>query len=123
MPIDYTIDRDNGIVLVTWSGDVTIDELRRHLNAMLADPEALALRRSLSDVRRATLLFTGAELASLVATVLTPTLGNAGWKLALIVAQTAQYGMSRQFHVFAGPSSKSSIFFDRETALAWLLAP
>lgn len=123
MPISYTIDHELGVIFATWQGEITADELARHWAVVFSDPGFKSVRRTLADVRAATIAFTGAELARLVDTLAAPAVGEAGWKAAIVVSQTAQFGMSRQFHVFAGLFSKDAIFFDRETALAWLLAP
>jgi len=123
MPISYTIDHEVGVIFATWRGEVTADELARHWGVVFADPGFKTVRRTLADVRAASIAFSGAELARLVETMAAPAVGAGGWKAAIIVSQTAQFGMSAQFHVFAGLFSKDAVFFDTETALAWLLAP
>ena len=123
MPISYTIDRQQGVIFATWKGVVTAEVLARHWATVFADPEFKMVRRTLADVREATVSFSGAELARLVESMAAPAVGETRWKAAIVVSQTAQFGMSRQFHVFASLFAEDAIFFDRESALAWLLAP
>jgi hypothetical protein len=123
MPITYTIDQQQGLIFATWKGKITADVLARHWATIFADPDFKSVRRTLADVRGATIAFSGAELAKLVDSVAKPAVGEARWKAAIVVSQTAHFGMSHQFHVFAKMFSEDAVFFDRETALAWLLAP
>ena len=74
MPIAYSIDREDGCVVESWTGDVTARELSAHWRRYLADPEVLSLRRTLVDLRHCRLMFTAAELKELVARIVVPAL-------------------------------------------------
>jgi hypothetical protein len=80
----------------------------------------LALRRTLVDLRGANLRFTGKELSSLVSHVVIPVLKGRDWKTAIVVEQPIQFGVSRQYHVFAEQYSTDCIFHDDDEALLWL---
>ncbi|MCC6707715.1 MAG: hypothetical protein IT492_09155 [Gammaproteobacteria bacterium] len=121
MPISYTIDDTHHIVRTVWSGDVTAADVRAHWLVFLDDPLVMALRRTLTDLRGAQLKFSGDELYELIRDVVLPRLGDVGWKTAILVAQPEQFGVSRQYQVFAR-YSEDSIFHDEAPALAWLLA-
>ena len=44
MPIAYSLDRENGCIVETWTGDVTAKELATHWRHYLADSEVLSSR-------------------------------------------------------------------------------
>lgn len=46
-----------------------------------------------------------------------------GWKTAIVVARPSEYGVARQWQVFAPRFSTDCIFEDKEQALRWLRAP
>lgn len=122
MPVSYTIDYENRIVRTVWTGDVTAADVRAHWLRYLDDPVVMALRRTLADLRNANPLFSGEELYELIRDVVLPELEGVGWKTAIVVAEPAQFGASRQYQVFAEIYSRDSIFHDADRALAWLLS-
>ena len=121
MPISYTIDHENRIVRTMWEGDVTAAHMRAHWLRYLDDPEVMALRRTLSDLRTANLMFSGEELYAVLREVVLPKLVDVEWKTAILVAQPDQFGVSRQYQAFAELYSDDAIFHDVDRALAWLL--
>lgn len=122
MPISYTIDYEHRIVTTVWVGAIDAAEVRRHWLKYLDDPMVMALRRTLTDLREADLKFSGEELYELIRDVVVPRLEGVGWKTAILVSQPEQFGVSRQYQVFAR-YSHDSIFHEAERALDWLLAP
>ena len=122
MPISYSIDQQKQFIVETWSGDVAATDLAAYWRQYLADPEVMAIRRTLVDLRNCTILFTGSQLSALVQSIVLPNLKGRDWKTAIIVDQPVQFGVSRQYHVFAEAYSVDSIFNDPDTALSWLFA-
>ncbi len=120
MPIVYSIDRENGCVVETWTGDVTAKELAAHWRHYLADAEVLALRRTLVDLRNCRITFTAAELSQLVERLVLPALHGMNWRTAIVVGEPNHFEISRQYHVVAESYSQDSIFSTPEAALAWL---
>ena len=120
MPISYTIDDEKGCIFETWTGDIVARDLADHWAKYLADPNVMALRRTLVDLRNARILFTGSQLESLVATIVVPSLEGRSWKSAIVVRDPVQFGVSRQYQVFAESYSRDSIFGNVEEAIAWL---
>lgn len=120
MPIRYETGPDD-IILSTWEGEVSADELATHWRVLLSDPDALRLRRSIADLRRATLRFTGEELRGLVNAIVVPMLAGRRWRTALVTASDENFGVSRQYQVFASYYSQDAIFRDLESARRWLL--
>ena len=73
------------------------------------------------DLRDASIQFTGSELSGLVEAVVLPTLKGRNWTTAIVVGRPDQFGVSRQYQVFAERYSRDSIFHDYDTALQWLV--
>jgi len=121
MPITYVLDRARNIIIETWTGRVRAVDLAAYWRIYLADPEAIRCRRTLVDLRHATILFTGAELAALVHTIVLPALHGKKWVSALLIDRAAQYGTARQYQIFAEHYSNDSICSDWNTALDWLV--
>jgi len=120
MPITYAVDRERSVVLVTWMGDVTQDDYRAHLRAMLEDPDALRAGKSLVDLRRANVLPSGAELNAIGNAEALPRLAGRPWKTAVLVGTTVNFGIARQYEMLSQSESTDSVFEDRAAAFAWL---
>ncbi len=121
-PITYFIEEGEEIIVETWSGQVTGDDLAAHWKVYLADPAVLKIRRTVVDLRHAEILFYGPELNDLIQTIVAPRLGELDWKTAIVVNSAVQFGISRQYQAFAGWYSLDSIFDDFAAARTWLLA-
>jgi hypothetical protein len=120
-PISYSIDNSLGVIFEVWSGDITAANLGLYWKTYLANPDVLALRRTVVDLRSANIRFGGNELSALVSDVVIPTLNGRDWKTALVVDRLVQFGVSRQYQAFAESYSTDSIFHDYDEALRWLL--
>jgi hypothetical protein len=120
MPIQYRVNSEGGIIEEAWSGTVSIRDLHEYWSAYLADPEVRRLRRTVVDLRAAEIAFTGVELNALVQSLVIPSLGGLDWKTALVVSQPVQYGVSRQYQVFAESYSSDAIFDDVGKAREWM---
>ena len=122
MPITYAVNRLAGYIVETWTGTIRIEDLSAHWKVYLADADVLAVRRTLVDLRGATVAFSGAELSRAIAAIVVPALGGLSWRSALVVANPVQFGTSRQYQVFADHYSHDAIFDGTTTALDWLLS-
>ena len=120
MSISYSIDRERGVILEVWVGDVTAEDLGAYWARDLADPEAIELRTTLADLRQAVPRFSGQEMADLIRTIVDPILKGRHWTTAVVVDKPLQFGVTRQYQVFAAHYSSDAIFQDCESALAWL---
>jgi len=123
MPIDYVARPDEGFVEVVWSGTITAHDLRMSWSKILSDPAVLRIGQALTDIRDATLDFSGAELAQVVLTVAVPALNGRAWRSAIIVHDPVQFGVSRQYEAFSAQFGEDAIFFERDEARDWLLQP
>ena len=121
MPITYSIDKPNGIIVEVWTGEVAASVLAEHWKILLADPDALAIRRTLVDLRNCHIDFLGRELFELIRTMVEPRLNGRGWRTALLVSDGLQFGVSRQYQSFAQTYSDDAIFDEPNVALSWLI--
>jgi len=122
MPITYSIDKRQGIILEVWTGEVSAVDLAAYWKRLLADPEALAIRKTLVDVRNCHIRFSGEELFDLVRAVAELDLKGRRWRSALLVGEPIHFGVARQYQFFAEMYSKDAIFYDEAAALKWLIA-
>jgi hypothetical protein len=121
MPITFSIDRNFGIIREMWVGRISSGEVSEHWTRLLTDPDALALRASLADLRAASLDFGGWQMRRLIDTVVNPLLQGRDWISAMIVAGPMQLGMTRQYQDLADHYSRDAIFFNDHDALEWLM--
>lgn len=120
MPITYTIDRAKQLIYETWTGDVRAADLAAYWQTYLANPEVLAIRRTLVDLRAVTFRFSGLDFDSLIRKIVLPVLQGRTWITAIVVENKVQLGVSRQYHIFAERYSKDSIFKTIADAETWL---
>ena len=121
MPITYTIDREKKLITEVWVGPIAAADLAAYWTRYLQDPEVLEIRRTLVDLRQAKILFKGSDLDRLIHTIVMPVLKGRDWKTAIVVENSLEFGISRQYQVFAGHYSKDAIFQNIDEALEWLM--
>jgi len=121
MPITYSIDRHNGVIREVWTGKVSATDLAAFWKHLLVDPDALAIRRTLVDLRNCDIAFSGEELLDVITTVAVPRLKGKNWRSALLVGEPVQFGVSRQYQSFAEIYSKDAIFDNEDAAFKWLI--
>ena len=120
MPITYTTDCEQKLITEVWTGEITAECLAAYWKQYLDDPDVLAIRRTLVDLRQAEIRFKGADLDTLIRNIVLPVVEGRDWKTAIVVEKSLQYGVSRQYQVFAECYSKDAIFYDLEKARNWL---
>lgn len=120
MPITYTTDREKKLITEVWTGGIDAPHLAAYWKRYLEDPEVLAIRRTLVDLRQADILFTGRDMDDMIRDIVLPVLQGRDWKTAIVVEKPVQYGTGRQYQVFANRYSKDAIFYDVEDARSWL---
>jgi hypothetical protein len=122
MPITYTIDRGQKIITEVWTGEIRAADLAEYWKRYLGDPDVLAIRRTIVDLRQAVIRFKGSEMDRLIQSIVEPTLMGRDWITAIVVDAPVQYGISRQYQVFAERYSKDAIFYSIGEAESWLRA-
>ncbi len=120
MPIAYTINHEKNLIYETWTGEVRIDDLATYWKQYLADPEVLKIRRTIVDLRTCVIIFNGTEFDDLIQKIVLPIMGGLKWTTAIIVSRPVQFGVSRQYQVFAERYSRDSIFFSMADAEKWI---
>ena len=120
MPISYSVNHQDRLVRVTWTGDVDGAAFAAHLKRVFLDPEAMQYRRSLADVRGVNLLMSGWELEASFKKEAEPSLRTSVWTVAILVDSEVQFGVARQFEIFGEGFIRSAIFEDEAMALEWL---
>ena len=121
MPICMVIDATHGIVRTTWTGEIRFADLQAHYRSLMSNADAMALRRSLVDARASTVLLSGEDMRTALAARVQPVLTTSHWATAILVHGDVQYGVARQFLVFAESLGTHQIFEDEALALSWLL--
>ncbi len=120
MPISYVVDREKNLIFETWTGQVSADDLAAYWRRYLADPEVLEIRRTIVDLRGSTITFSGMDLKFLIQTIV-PVLKDRDWTTALVAdGGSAEFGVSRQYQVFADRYSKDCIFETMAAAEEWM---
>jgi len=120
MPITYEVFPFDGVIRETWCGEITISVLRLHWETMLRDHECLRLRRTLADLRQASLEFSERELQDAVREVGFPLLEGRDWISAIVVRRSLQLRMASRYHAVASIFSQDAIFSMEEEAQRWL---
>ena len=120
MPISYSIDTENNVILESWTGMITAADLAAHCRRYLADPAVMAIRRTIVDLREARILFCGEQLAEAVESIVLPTLQGIRWTTAIVVTDPMHFEISRQYRILAESYSRDAIFGTREAAMEWM---
>ncbi len=121
MAISYHILKDKRLVIVTTSGETTLNETIQSLEQMFDDPEYSLEYDLLWDDTERTTIFTYDDIQKM-AQHFKYYRGDKHPKRAFVVSQADKYGMTRVFNTMASVSSQAQIglFQDRKEALKWL---
>lgn len=122
MPITYSIDREEKIIMETWVGTVDKDVLAEYWKLYLDNPDVMEIRRTIVDLRESEIIFTGSQLQHLVNSIALPALNGRAWKTAIVAKNSLQFGISRQYQVFAEVYSEDTIFNSIDEARDWILS-
>jgi hypothetical protein len=120
MPISDVIDHDRHIVVTTWTGTVTGDELRSHWDKLLSDSDAIAFGRSIVDIRSADLAVSGGEVGALLQELGKRFPGDRRWKTAFLVSEPVKFGSAPQVGALAATVCVIATFYDFNEAVRWL---
>ena len=97
MPITYEVLHSEGFILVTWSGDISLEDVRNYWSKIAQDEGALAIGKTISDLRNATLLFSSEEFRAAVQRFLLPLLQNRSWISAIVVSHPMQLHVASRY--------------------------
>lgn len=121
MSIRYEVHLLDGIIRETWSGEITIEQVRSHWGKLLQDDACLVIAKTLADLRLATLLFSDQDLLQAIQDIGRPQVGGHAWATALVVRRSSQLRMASRYQGLAIMSRRSAIFSQMEEAERWLL--
>ena len=121
MAISYQILKDKRLVIVTTSGETTLNETIQSLKQVFDDPEYSLEYDLLWDDTERTTIFTYDDIQKM-AQHFRHYRGDKAPKRAFVVSRADKYGMTRVFNTMASVSSQAQIglFQDRKEALKWL---
>jgi len=121
VPITYEILSSEDLISEVWLGDISIADLRENWVRLLQDEKALALRKTLVDMRGATVLFSDQALDLAVREVAEPMLKGRNWVTAIVVRTPTQFHRSSRYQGLAVGYSRDVIFSNVDEAKHWLL--
>jgi hypothetical protein len=121
MTISYQILHDKGLVIVTSSGEVDLDETIQSLDRMFADPEYSLEYDLLWDATGITTILTYDEMQKVVQHFRLYR-GDKSPKRAIVISRSVNRAMTRVMNTMSSISSRAQIglFEDRVEALKWL---
>jgi hypothetical protein len=121
MPITFKLDTTQGILFEYWRGPITISEVAAYWTALAAGEEVKTSIGSIADVRDCEPKFTGEEFRVLARQILIAVHQGAKRKVAVIVSDPVQYGMSRQHQLFSESFMNVEVFYSEVMALKYVL--
>lgn len=121
MTITYELKPSERLVVETWRGEVSIDELRGHWSDILGNDDVMKIRRTLVDLRTATIAFSDAELDRAIHEVVFPALHGRNWITAIVVNTPRQLHLGSRYHSYAARYSSDVVFSSVDAARRWLL--
>lgn len=122
MAVKYKIYIDKKLVYVKGKGEISFNDLLKHLVTLYDDPKYIAPMKKLVDYRNATL----AKLTTQEANIITNKKAELKDKFvnercAFVIKEDVDFGMSRVHGVYIEPSKiVAEVFRDINKALSWL---
>lgn len=120
MRASYAIHDQQGYIVTTIEGRVTLPELGIHIQAIWADPAWKSHFNGLLDFTAATLDLSEREIQELTKGMQHDPRCSFG-KWAFVVTTAADFAKLRKIDPVADVKSSIRIFFDRRQAEEWLL--
>jgi len=121
----YKINKDIGLLVIKYVGEITITELAEMLESILRDPDYSRSLNIFSDLRELTSSFSYQDMQAVVEKFPDPGELVGKTKSAILVAKEITYGMSRIWASITDNRTvaKAQVFWTREEALEWLGLP
>ncbi len=125
MPITYRIDLELGAVFTTITGVLTDEEMIRHKEQLVKDPDFRPDLKQLSDVRGIESLDVTPEGVRHFAVMDKEHASRLGeHRLAIVASEDAVFGTARMYQMFTEQNVEHvQVFRDMETAREWLGLP
>ncbi len=123
MPFKYSIHPDQNLIRQTLWGDITVNELRELVAAMLIDPQYRKKMNVLADLREARVRIPYDQMVEYSQYI--NSLSDIG-RQAIVVGRQLEFGMVRMYEQLTESSAKRQdlrVFFSLEEAEQWVLQP
>ncbi len=121
MPVSFTIDRTNDVVLRTARGEITAEQLAQNFEEVLAHPDFHAGIKSLTDARELDHHLEVEDMRDIAKTIARYRDRIAGGRAAVVVSIAVSYGLMRALQAYADQSPIDiRIFYDVDEARRWL---
>lgn len=125
MPIEYSIDKNLGVVFTSASGVLTEEELLEHKQDLISNPDFGPGFVELSDVREISdLAISPAAIERFVAQDESDSDLLKDFKLAIVVSGALEFGMGVMYEMMSKKDiANVRIFRDLDQAKEWLQVP
>ncbi|GLH71468.1 hypothetical protein GETHPA_30020 [Geothrix rubra] len=120
MPITYTIDVEAGTLLVTWRGEVSLQELARHWDTLLKDDAFHDIARAITDLRESTFAFSNTEFWRTIDHHYRDVIEHKPLKVAILVANEEHEKYAGIWTTLVPKTVTVGLFYDPTQASAWL---
>ena len=119
MPADYKIVHDKRLIVVSYSGELTVKDIVDLRVKGMNDPEFNASYHILDDLSAVTSTTISYDNVTQISS---GSVAQPGVKRALVAVTDLQLGMANMYKVVSEPSGQIfKIFKDYDTALEWVL--
>jgi hypothetical protein len=120
MKASYSINEKLGYIVTIFEGSVTLSDLGAHVESIWADPAWKNDFNGILDFSAASLDMSESEIQGLTKAMESDPRCSFG-KWAFVVATAADFAKIRKVDLVADINATLRIFFDRRSALEWLL--
>ena len=121
MTICFEIQHAEELIVETWQGDITIEQLRAYWREILRDEAVMKIRKTLVDLRFATIAFSDEEFDRAVSEIVFPALAGRDWITAIVVNTSRQLQLGSRYHSYAARYSSDVVFSSVDDARRWLM--
>jgi hypothetical protein len=121
MPYSFVIDRERRLVLTTVWGEITLETIMGHQDALERDAAFDPTFRQLADFTGVTKVLLDAEE---IRTAATRRVFSPGSRRAIVTATAEVFGLARMYSTYLelyGGKVDLRVFTDKDEALRWLL--
>lgn len=124
MPIEWELDPDTGMLIVTATGKVPAGAYLEIWDQIIEDPRIASGPRILADFRSVEVTQTGADVRGVAAGAKAFDDFMRGGRMAVLATQQASFGLARMYATLIDSLAiEVRVFRDYDEARAWALEP
>jgi hypothetical protein len=115
--VQYTIDKEQGLIITTAEGNVRFDDIKAHQDRLLADPDFDENFDQLIDTTGVTNIELSVRQVKVLAErrVVSPES-----RRAMVAPEPHIFGLGRMMEVYHQPFGEAQVFRSRHEALQWI---